>query len=191
MVWLARPTSFSEPMLEHLSDTALMERSARGDSRAFRLLLNRHLPRARAIAWRTLVSREDAEEALQDAFGKIWMHAARYDPAKAAFTTWFYRIVVNACMDRARRTPPRHAVLEDTVADGAISAELQLIGDERGTRVRVAVQALPPRQRIAIVLCYFEGMTNPEAAAAMQMHVKALEGLLVRARKTLRSQLEE
>ncbi len=80
-------------------------------------------------------------------------------------------------------------VIEEVIADGENGQDERLMEHQEGLRVRAAVQALPERQRLAVLLCYFEDMTNPEAAAVMGLHVKALEGLLVRARKTLREHL--
>ena len=80
-----------------------MTRVADGDAAAFRLLVERHLPRGHAIARRVLQTEADAEDALQEAFTKVWVHAPRWRPGRAAFSTWLYRIVVNACLDAARR----------------------------------------------------------------------------------------
>lgn len=175
-------------MQEQLSDILLMQRVASGDQRSFRVLVARHLPKAHAIAMRLLHNHADAEEAVQDAFDKVWVNAARYDAAKAAFGTWFYRILTNTCLNMARQKPPVSMtldVIEQVVADGEKGQDERLMAHQEGVRVRAAVQALPERQRLAVVLCYFEDMTNSEAASVMGLHVKALEGLLVRARKTL------
>jgi RNA polymerase sigma-70 factor (ECF subfamily) len=131
----------------------------------------------------------DAEEAVQDAFDKVWVNAARYNPAKAAVGTWFYRILTNTCLNMARKRPPEFVtldVIEEVVADEEKGQDERLMAHREGLRVRMAVQSLSERQRLAVVLCYFEDMTNPEAAQVMGLHVKALEGLLVRARKLLR-----
>ncbi len=168
--------------------------TAEGNKAAFRQLLARHLPKAHAIARRVLKSEQDAEEAVQDAFGKVWVHAAHFDVEKAAFGTWFYRILIHACYDKLRREPPKHADIDEmaeVLADGEETIEARAMGSQESVQVRKAVQLLPDRQRMAVVLSYFEEMTNPEAAAAMGIHVKALEGLLVRARRTLREVLGE
>lgn len=174
------------------TDAVLMEKAAAGDARAFRQLVDRHLPRAHAVAYRMLGSAAEAEDAVQEAFCRIWTHAASFQPERAAFFTWAYRIVANACLDAARRRSPASEAVEDvaeTVPDPAPGTELAAIAAQQGRRVRQAVQALPPNQRLAVVLCYFEGMTNPEAALAMDLNLKALEGLLVRARTGLRERL--
>lgn len=170
-----------------------MERIAGGDKPAFQQLTVRHLPRAHAIARRMLLSPEDAEEAVQDAFSKLWVHAARFDPGKAAFSTWFYRILSNACLNMARVKLPAFdpiGELAESLADNATEHDNALAALQEAERIRQAVASLPERQRMAVVLCYFEDMTNPEAAAIMGLHIKALEGLLARARKKLKQYLE-
>lgn len=171
-----------------------MARIAQGDKRAFDWLVRQHLPRAYAIARRVLPTAADAEEAAQDAFTKLWVHASDWQPGKAKFTTWFYRIVTNAALDLARRkklpTTSDELVL-NAQADDAPSMEARLSEEDERVAVRDAITALTPQQRAAVSLCYFEELTNPEAAKAMGIHLKALEGLLVRARKTLRAALSK
>jgi len=181
-------------MQDGISDNLLMESTAKGDAQAFRMLVVRHLPRAHAIARQMLYSQQDAEEAAQDAFCKVWTHALRFDPARAKFSTWFYRILANTCLDMLRRKPsPQISLsgLEDVLQDTGENQDAQIISLQKKEKVRQAVQFLPDRQRMAVVLCYFEEMSNQEAAVVMGIHIKALEGLLVRARKKLRERLGE
>ncbi len=171
-----------------------MERVKGGDVRTFRLLVERHLPKAHAIARRVLYSQSDAEEAVQDAFTKVWVNARTFDAAKASFGTWFYRILTRTCIDMLRKRPPMTSDItdwQDILAHPDASQEATLTQTQEATRIKTAVQSLPENQRIAVVLCYFEGLTNPEAAHIMELHVGALEGLLVRARKQLRMNLED
>lgn len=168
---------------------------AKGDAQAFNALVRRHLPRAYAIAKRVLMNQPDAEEAAQDAFNKIWIRACDWQPGRAKFTTWMHRIVVNAALDIARK---RHggavsdpdAVLA-TIADASPSVETVLSDAERDQQLHRALSELTAEQRAAITLCYFEQHTNPEAAKLMGINIKALEGLLVRARKKLRDILKD
>ncbi len=176
-------------------DDELMRRIASGDALAFDTLVRRHLPKAFAVARRILPSREDAEEAAQDAFNKIWVKAPLWQPEKARFTTWLYRVVVNAALDIARKRTPRGVAQSEemlaAIADATPASDVQMVAHEEAVAVREAVASLTAQQRAAITLCYFEHHTNPQAAAVMGLHVKALEGLLVRARRALREQLEK
>jgi len=175
------------------SDEELMTRVAAGDRLAYDALARRHLNRVYAIARGMLKSQTEAEDVAQDAFTRLWVYAPRWEAGKAAFTTWLYRIVVNCCHDHLRKTKQDRTSLEipEDLAEAGPNGEKVYADRQRDEKVKAALQTLPDRQRTAVLLCYFQGMTNPEAAAAMDMHVKALEGLLVRARKTLRGLLEE
>jgi RNA polymerase sigma-70 factor (ECF subfamily) len=174
------------------ADDELVGRTAAGDTAAFGQLVDRHLPRAHAIAYRVLLNREDAEEAVQAAFTKAWTNARRFDPAKSAFSTWLYTIVSRTCLDQLRRKKPGMQPIEDWsehLADDAPDAHTALEAQQKATAVRDAVAALPPNQRMAVVLCYFEGFTNAEAAKSLNLHLKAFEGLVLRARRRLKDVL--
>lgn len=170
-----------------------MARVAQGDGAAFDYLVRRHLPRAYSIAYRVLLNQADAEEAAQDAFTKLWVHANSWQPGVAKFTTWLHRITVNAALDIARKRKPGMGADAEAeliaIADPAEGAEAALGTHEEAQQVQRAVATLTTQQRTAVTLCYFEHYTNQEAAEMMGLHLKALEGLLVRARKTLRELL--
>lgn len=175
--------------IDALPDASLMKRVAEGDSIAFRQLANRHLDRAHNIALRVLHNREDAEEAVQDAMAKVWRKAPTFDPERSAFSTWFYRILTNAALDKLRRRPPPADDIDlmgDTLADLVETGEDAWARQGEARRIRDAIARLPPQQRVAVVLCYYEDFTQPEAASIMDIHLKALEGLLFRAKSSLR-----
>ena len=101
--------------IEPRSDELLMAAIATGDQFAFARLVERHLTRSVGLATRLMGSRADGEEVAQEAFARVWSHAARWRPmgggGNARFTTWLYRIVVNLAIDRKRR--PVHAAMDD------------------------------------------------------------------------------
>ncbi len=166
-----------------------MERIAEGDRGAFHAFTRRHLPRFLRIATRMLGSASEAEDVAQEAFLRVWSHADRWNPAKARVTTWMHRIVVNLCIDRRRKA--RTAPLEEAgdPADPTPGAADDLWRTQMARLVNRAVGELPERQRAALVLCYYEEMSNVEAAQALSVSVSALESLLVRARRTVRGRL--
>lgn len=172
------------------TDEVLMVRVGQGDQPAFQVLVHRHLQRSLALARRMTASASDAEEIAQEAFLRVWTSAPRWRVEGAAFRTWLYRIVVNLCLDRGRRKP--FAPLEDAgdPSDPSPDALALLEQQETVRRVAQAVAELPDRQRAALVLSYYEGMSNAEAAAVLGVSVSGLEALLVRARRGLRSRLE-
>src|ERR1700704_2055584 len=171
------------------SDHDLMARTAQGDGRAFRTLAQRHAGRALALARRILGNEALAEDIVQDAFLRVWTNAPRWRP-EAAFRTWLYRVVVNLCLNEKRR--PANLPLEQAgdVADPAPDAGAMLEARQRDHKLTAAIDALPVRQRAAIVLTYQEGLGNAEAAAVLDISVSGLEALLVRAKRTLRAAFE-
>jgi RNA polymerase sigma-70 factor (ECF subfamily) len=177
------------------SDDELMRRAGSGDRQAFGRLVSRHTPRAVAVATRVAGNRTDAEEIVQEAFLRTWLKAPDWRdeaaPGGARFTTWFTRVLVNLCIDRRRR--PAHAPLEAAgeIAGREIDGFHAIARDQTSARVTAAVAALPARQRAALTLCHWDGMSNIEAAEILGLSVGALESLLVRARRTLRSTLAD
>jgi RNA polymerase sigma-70 factor (ECF subfamily) len=164
-----------------------MARVAKGDGRAFQTLARRHTAGALRLARRILGNDALAEEIVQDAFLKVWVYAPRWRP-QAAFHTWLYRVVVNLCLN-ARRRPADlalGAVAEPVDPNDAGSA---LERRERDRLLAAAIDALPARQRAAIVLTYQEGLGNAEAASVLDTSVSGVETLLVRAKRALRATL--
>src|SRR5271169_6262652 len=86
-------------------DGELVARAGRGDRSAAQLLMHRHMPKMMTLARRMLSDQVEAEDAVQDAFMRLWTHAARWHPGQAKFETWLYRVTLNQCYDRLRRRP--------------------------------------------------------------------------------------
>jgi RNA polymerase sigma-70 factor, ECF subfamily len=167
------------------TDQNLTARVARGEQAAYSLLVLRHTNMHLSLAQRLMGNREEAEDALQDAFIKLWTNAWQYDAGKAKFSTWFYRIVLNQCLDRKRRKKPVALPEEFEVVDDSAGPDELLSESQAATVVKRQLDQLPERQKAAIVLCYYQGLSNKEAAVIMDIRVKALESLLTRGRKTL------
>lgn len=182
--------------MQDASDDELMRTAGTGDRLAFQRLVARHLKRASALAGRVTGNRSDAEEAVQEAFLRAWLKAPDWQARDAlangaTFATWFNRVLVNLCIDRVRR--PRTDPIEAAAAvpDPAPSAEALAAGGEVARRVARAMATLPERQRAALALCHFEGLSNAEAGQILELSVGAVESLLVRARRALREQLAD
>jgi RNA polymerase sigma-70 factor (ECF subfamily) len=171
------------------SDEALIARTADGDGEAFQALVERHSQRSLRLAQRISGNASDAEELVQEAFLRLWTKAETWQPGRGKFTTWFFRILVNLCLDRKRR--PGMLPLESAgdPADTRRSAFDEIYRNELGRTVATAIAELPDRQRAALALCYYEELSNVEAAESLSVSVSALEALLVRARRTLRTKL--
>ncbi len=171
------------------SDHELMRRIALEDRAALGLLVRRHQDRIRALAVRFLGDPHLADDVCQDAFLRILRSARSYRP-EAGFTTWVYRIVANLCWDQRRkaaRAPLRlHTPPERPAGDNPGSADEQ---GERIEQVRAAVAALPDRQRLALLLHRYQGLSHAEIAASTGWSPAAVESCLVRAYASLRARL--
>lgn len=172
-------------------DGELILRAGEGDRQAAQALMARHLPKMLTLARRMLVrcDEAEAEDAVQDAFLKAWQQAPRWQPGRAKFETWLYRVVLNQCYDRLRRR--RGVALDEAVEvpDETPGADRTLEAAETAAAVQTALTELPERQRAAVLLCHFEEMGNIEAAEILDLSVEALESLLARGRRTLRTRL--
>lgn len=172
-------------------DEELLSRVARGDSAASRALVARKLPRLLSLAGRMLDDPSEAEDVAQEAFVRVWKQAPRWRPGEARFDTWLHRVAVNLCYDRLRRRRERPCADPPDRADEGPGPDRGLQAQDTGRRVTAALQALPDRQREAIVLCHYQELGNIEAAAVMGISVEALESLLGRGRRALRATLAD
>jgi RNA polymerase sigma-70 factor (ECF subfamily) len=170
-------------------DTVLMEQIAGGDAPAFERLARRHARRALAVAQRIIGNANEAEDLVQEALVKVWTNAHRFDATRGRFVTWFYRILANLCLDQQRRgTMPALGEVDQPV-DPTPGPHAQLEGRQIARAIGSAIASLPVRQRVAVSLCYYEDMTCADAAKVLGVSVAAMEGLLVRGRRTLRDKL--
>jgi len=170
-------------------ESALMARVAAGDAHSLERLVTRHTPMVHRVAWRMLGDAVEAEDVVQETFVKMWVNARDWTQAGGGLGGWLRRIATNACLDRLRR--PRFVSDEGLPErpDETLPADLAIDAERRRAAVAASIQALPDRQRAAIVLTYYEGVSNAEAASILGVGVKALESLLVRARQALTQSL--
>jgi len=174
--------------LAEVSDEALLVLYANGDPAAARALTLRLTPRVLGYATRLLSDRAEAEDVTQEAMLRLWRVAPAWRQGEAQVTTWLYRVVTNLCTDRLRGRVRRRAdALDDApeVADGAAGAEAGLIEADRMAALQTALDALPDRQRQAVILRHIEGLTNPEIATVMDIGVEAVESLTARGKRSL------
>ncbi len=136
-------------------DADLVRRVGLGDRDAAEALMARHLPKMLALARRMLSDPVEAEDAVQDAFIRLWTHAARWEPGRAKFATWLYRVTLNKCYDRLRRRPTAPLEAAAAVADPAPGPDARLQNAALSLQIEAALAALPERQRAAIQLCHY------------------------------------
>lgn len=160
------------------------------DVAAFAALVDRHHAQMLGLAFRTLGERARAEDAVQEAFLKLWTQAERFDPSRGTVRGWMSRILVNLCLDQRRSlrvvTPLDEA---DAIADGGMTPEQAAQQADGSRRLHDALDGLPARQRAALALFHLEGYSMAETAEILETNEKAVESLLSRGRAALRQLL--
>ncbi|MFT6099627.1 MAG: RNA polymerase sigma-70 factor (ECF subfamily) [Arenicella sp.] len=180
------------------SDSELVSFIGDGNDLAFAELVSRHTDRFFALAFRTLRSQGDAEDIVQAAFIKFWQRPHLCNPDKAKFTTWFYRVVINACHDLQRQTS-RQSLLQASFAEQSnvcVDSELTSIehrqtADWRRKTVEAGIRALPASQQDSLNLVVYSEISQREAAEILGVSLKALESTLHRAKKNLHNYVEK
>ncbi len=170
-------------------DDVLMARAAARDPAAFRLIVERYQDRPYRLAWRMLGDQTEAEDVAQEAFLRLWAKASEWQAVGGGVPGWLTRVATNMCLDRLRRRRFTSDEEAPDREDETPLADAQMMTAELNATAAHAVAALPDRQRVAVILTYFEELPNADAATAMDMNIKAFESLLVRARTALRVNL--
>ena len=172
-------------------ETSLLARVAAGESEAFRGLVDRHLPTVLAIARRMLRDDAEAEDVAQETMLRLWRNAAGLELGPHGVRPWLRRVASNLCIDRVRARR-NTSVVEEVPEESAPPTQVRhLVERELGVRVDAALQALPERQRLAITLFHYEGMSQIEVGDVLGISDEAVESLLARARRTLKLALKE
>src|SRR5581483_4664337 len=175
------------PPTDGTADDALLERFvAWRDEAAFELLVYRHGPLVRGVCRRVLRHEQDAEDAFQAAFLALARKAAAVRGRSLA--GWLYRVAFHAALKAKARSARRETSLPDVAATGGCPAEL-LHDREARAAVDEEILRLPERFRLPVVLCYLQGRSNSEAAAALGVPKGTVDSRLATARAKLRARL--
>ncbi|WP_439100747.1 sigma-70 family RNA polymerase sigma factor [Congregibacter sp.] len=176
--------------MERDQEALLVARVANGDRGAFGELLRNHQQPLSRYARRMLSDHSAADDIVQETFLRLWTRAGSFKSSSARLTTWLHNIAHNLCVDSFRR----NSRLSYTDDEGQL--ESPTAGPDRvaesadnARRVRDALQGLPERQRSALLMCHYQGLSNREAASVLDVSVDALESLLARARCRLKEEL--
>lgn len=149
--------------------------------------MERHSKPMQALAQRVLGNAHDADEVVQETFLKVWSMASRWEPeGRARFSTWLYRVVLNASLDRLRRIPMSPLDEAGEIPDRTPSSMDHTLARQRHSILVQAMAQLPPRQQAALSLHYFGDVSAPKAAEILNLSLSACEALLARGKKTLR-----
>jgi RNA polymerase sigma-70 factor, ECF subfamily len=172
-------------------ETALLARVSAGEAQAFRSLVDRHLPTVLAIARRMLRDDAEAEDVAQDTMLRLWRNAGSLELGEGGARPWLRRVASNLCIDRVRAR--RNLSLGDEVPEESEPASqvMHLAERELSERVDAALKALPERQRLALTLFHYEGLSQIEVGEVMGISDEAVESLLARARRTLKVSLKD
>lgn len=190
-------------VLEQLSDAEIMLRVAKGDDAAFDYLVEKFRRPIISFMYRTTHNQAIAEELAQEVFLRVYRSRESYE-ASAKFTTWLYRIATNLAVNNARDTkheraenqvsldePDEESGTTMDVADTRLSVEQQLLRQERLMAIRKVVEALPERQRMAVLMHKYQNMDYKEIAAVLKLSESATKSLLFRAYEALRESLKQ
>lgn len=172
--------------MDEADELRLMRRVADRDNAAYRELVDAFLPRIARFSERVLGNAAEAEDVAQETFMKLWTSASTFTP-QARPSTWLYRIAHNACIDRIRKRRQETELSEQTAGGDRPSG--LFARKQTSEVVQRALAELPERQRTAVTLVHYEGLSADEAASVLEISIEALESLLARGRRSLRERL--
>ena len=201
-----RPAGSLQPAMagaQSFTDAEVMLRVKAGDESAFDFLVQKYRRPLVSFMYRMARNTAAAEDLAQEVFLRVYRSRQTYE-ASAKFTTWLYRIATNLAVNHARDTrkerpevtvsldePDEETGTTMDVADATISAEENLVRRERLGGVRSKVEALPERQRLAVIMHKYQQMDYKQIADVLKLSESATKSLLFRAYETLRDQLKE
>jgi RNA polymerase sigma-70 factor (ECF subfamily) len=174
-----------------------------GDQSAFDYLVQKYRRPLVGFMYRMARNTAVAEDLAQEVFLRVYRSRQTYE-ASAKFTTWLYRIATNLAVNHARDTrheraevmisldePDQETGATPDLADGTITAEEALVRRERMLAIRAKVEALPERQKIAVVMHKYQQMDYKQISQVLKLSESATKSLLFRAYESLREQLKE
>lgn len=178
---------------DDVADAELARRAAKGDDRAFSLLVARHKESLFRLLRRHTGDAEEAYEAVHEAFIAAWGALGRYDPSRP-FGAWMRTIAINKARDRGRRMVVRRLLFgaqafdesgAETRPDPGLLADEALAAREQTRRLDLAIRRLPTALREALLLTAYEGFSQQEAGQILGVSAKTVETRTYRARKIL------
>ncbi len=176
-------------------DKELLKLIAQADKIAFSQLMERHLGAIILFAMRYFPQRSDAEDIAQETFIRLWCKAPVWQDKGASVKAWLYRVAYNQSIDQLRKQRVEYNPdCDENIVDESAFIEKLMDTEDRLAVQKIALAALPERQKTAIALCAIKGFSNGEAAAIMGISLDALESLLARGRRKLKkmySQIEQ
>ncbi len=196
-------TAVADPVAGELTDADIMLRVKAGDDSAFDYLVQKYRRPIINFMYRMAHNTAAAEDLAQEVFLRVYRSRANYEPS-AKFTTWLYRIATNLGVNYARDTrhqrPENMVNLDETdtetgqapdLADKTPNVEEEILRRERLVAIKQKVEALPERQKMAVLMHKYQQMDYRQIAEVLKLSESATKSLLFRAYETLRAELKE
>jgi RNA polymerase sigma-70 factor (ECF subfamily) len=173
------------------SDAALVDRIVQRDESALEMLYDRYAGMLTSVLNRILHDAQSAEEILQDIFYQLWHKASQFDASRGSLPGWLMVIARNRAISKLRhRNPAAGEELHENMAGLPFNIESDLSHQQVMDRVKRALDKLPPPQRAAVELAYFEGLTHTEIAARTGDPLGTIKTRLRSALETLKQELQ-
>jgi len=179
-------------------DAQLMLRVRQGDDTSFGMLLERHRGPVVHFLYRMVQNQAVSEELAQEVFLRVYRSRETYEPT-AKFTTWLFRIATHVALNsiRDRKKEKGHESLDEEMLDGTErqvadrqpTVEQEMVHEVKLREVRQAIEALPAKQRVAVLMHKYEGLDYAQIAGVLSCSESAIKSLLFRAYETLRDRL--
>lgn len=172
-------------------EKVLIQQAVHGGAYAFEVLMHRHERRMYALAFRMCGNREDAQDCVQDAMLRIYRALNRFK-GESSFSTWVYRITMNACLDELRRRKLRASASLDFLLDNGWAPvdeintpERHALNAERRRAIADAIRSLPEDMRVAIILREIHGFSYEEIANTLDVNIGTVKSRISRGRERL------
>jgi len=180
------------------ADQHLVARFLQGEKEAFDTLVERYRSKVTRLAMRFTRDPDEAEEIQQEVFLAVYQKLGQFK-GNSAFSTWLYRVTVNASLMRLRARPNRELIPLDSFGEEPVLKDEDdqpgvydhIITEQSLARIENAITPLPDEFKTVIILRDIEGFSNEEAAEIMDLSVAAVKSRLHRARSCLRERLKE
>lgn len=181
-------------------EARLARLALKGDQQAFGEIVGLYQDKLYHMAYRMLGSRQEAEDAVQDAFLRVYRNLDRYDDTMK-FSTWIYRIATNLCIDRLRKRKPTYSLDADTTEHEGLDGYSMIPSDNRTPESEVllsetqqivhkAIETLPAKYKSVMVLRYMHDLSLQEIGDVLDMPVTTIKTRVHRGREFLRKKLE-
>lgn len=179
MTWeVSVPLQFGTALRENLTDAELLESCRRGDVRAFERLYNQQVTRMKSLAFHLVGAREDAEDAVQEAFLKVYKAIGSFE-SNSALSSWMLRILINCCYDilRKRQRLAEKPILKEVATDSKLTLKVTL---ER------ALLTLNEQHRLVFLMFEVEGLKHSEIANVLEVPEGTSRAWLFEAKRALK-----